>query len=269
MPSNRSKQKEKGKESEGPERATGIEEPVQTPNGSQQHLPALVSGLRKPKQPETIFTHSIDAGTWDLLMAPENWGQQAREVMRLRVVNHIQEYSHFIHLRDHIESTKARGKPTSTPINERLELAEMRYGSVNGVMANHVCLYLILRNRHKGQDSESFIKLIPNVDVSVHLLDTHGRHQQVTPTDAHGILVKRAHNKNETWFLLGVGIPSSHWETEFVPQCSQELQEGTSLCVSVKDIRDLHFDERLCSAWKSGPPSIKDASGIGYAYTTG
>lgn len=187
---------------------------------------------------------------------------------RLDVLKNVQEYSPYVHLPDN-----KPGKCEHT--DSKIDLAEIRYGKIKGIMGGKHCVFLILRNYHDGPGTPDFIERMPQVHVNLELMNANGQRTPLTTDIALGIPILQAgidrdpENKirHRTFFVMAVGFHQFHSEAIGLI-VSAELEEGSSVYASIRDFRDLYHDSRLCRAWKSGPPAVVDPNGIGCAVST-
>jgi hypothetical protein len=201
-----------------------------------------------------ILTSGLSKGAWDWLRTSKAWDRNADKMGSLRVFKNIQEY-HSVNLNPLGEARDEHRSVTA-------ELAEMRYGTISDVLSHNNCLFLILHVAHEGTAIPGFTKPMPKMSVTVWLVEDAGRITPLTPPDSQGVPILKSDNENDTWVALGVGISSSDWP-EFEHIYSQELQEGTYVCVSIEYSLGM---TKILRTWKSGKPPHVDV--IASAYST-
>lgn len=207
-----------------------------------------------------ILTHNISEGAWNYFMRSESqggWDMKADELSRLRIFKNVYNFSHYVDLYD-----------KHSPHSSSVDLAEMRYGRIIGTLNSIPSLFLILKFRHNGQGTESYIKPMPSGwHVAIGLLTDRGDLHPLIEGFANGINCLWSDVGFETWVVVGIVYSEL---PNFDLMCSEPVPENASLFVSVRDRHGQHPDPRVHAAWKSGEAATgvpyRDASG--YAFTT-
>lgn len=213
----------------------------------------------KPRGP-LIRTPNIPENVWNYLKISKSqggWDIDADAMSQLRIFKNVHDFSHYVDL-----------NVRDFQLNNKVDLAEIRYGSIRSLMNNTPCLFLILRFKHDGKDSPSFIEVMPRgFHVNVELLSHTGDTDPLTLGFGNGVPVLRTNMDFETWVAIAIVYTEL---PNFDRICSENLPVNTSLYVTVQDHNQNHPDRRVHAAWKSGEPAtgVPDRRAPGYAITT-
>jgi hypothetical protein len=192
---------------------------------------------------EKNVERGISKEVWQIL--EEKWGNLAGALHRLNIfLNFHGQYEHLDVAPDDIDWGKIQG--ASSVNNKNIELAEIRYGRIEGTAASKDYLWFILKHH---QDSKGPISDCSLFSSSVHILSVNGNIKHKILPDVPVNVIKVTQHGLDTYVLLAMHAEPNEWSSVF-NICKGRLEVKESAIVCFKDSQPQGGNHRSAT-WKA------------------